>query len=67
MTKTYYIKYELLGEIHFDKVTHKSIEERPRWHKVEALNKWKETHKGYGWMRIDHVFTKEEMKINGYL
>lgn len=62
MTRTYYIEHDVLGEKRFDKVVHKSIENRPRWHKVEALSIWKKSHKGYGYLRIDKVHTKEEFE-----
>ena len=66
MQRTYYIRYQSVTGIKFDKITHRSVEDRPRWHKVEALEQWKSTHRGYAKLRIDSVFTKEEMKANGY-
>ena len=67
MQKTYWIMYTAVGGVKFDKVTHRSPEDRPRWHKVEALCNWKAEHKGYGWMTIRSVYTKDEMKANGYM
>ncbi len=67
MQRTYYIRYQSVDGVRVDKLTHKSPEDRCRFHKVEALNVWKSTHKGYGWMTIASVFTKEEMKANGYM
>lgn len=67
MTRTYYIKHNALGETKFDKVVHRSPEERPRFHKLEALIAWKEEHKGYGCLRINSVYTKQEMKTNGWM
>lgn len=67
MQRTYWIRYMSVNGVKFDKVVHKSPEERARWHKVEALSAWKETHKGYGWMRINSVYTKQEMVANGYM
>lgn len=67
MTRTYYIKHNTIDGVKFDKVTHRSTEDRPRWHKVEALTTWKQEHRGYGFLRIDSVFTTDEMKANGYM
>ena len=68
MRRTYWIKYKnVYGEQKFDKVVWTSPEDRPSWHKVEALSDWKESHKGYGHLRITSVFTKAEMKENGYM
>ena len=66
MTRTYWIKHNTVEGVKFDKVVFRDKEDRPRWHKVGALSMWKESHKGYGYLRIDSVFTKEEMKANGY-
>lgn len=67
MIRTYWIRYNTITGWKFDKVIHRSIEDRPRFHKVEALMEWEKEHKGYGGsMTIRNVFTKQEMKENGY-
>ena len=66
MRRTYWIKYSTVDGQKFDKVVCTDKDTRPRWHKVAALEEWKATHKGYAWMRIDHVYTKTEMIANGY-
>ena len=67
MTRTYWIRYNTMNGWKFDKVIHKSTEDRQRFHKVEALDRWKEEHKGYGLMTARNVYTKQEMKANGYM
>ena len=63
MTRTYYIRYSTIFGEKVDKIQYTSPEDRPRFHKVEALNKWKATHVGYGAMICkDHVFTPDEWK-----
>ena len=66
MRRTYWIKYTRLGETLFDKVVYNSVDERPSWHKAGALTAWKKTNKGYGYLRINSVFTKKEMEEIGY-
>ena len=67
MQRTYWIRYRTVDGIKFDKVVCRDKDTRPRWHKVMALTNWKAQHKGYGYLRIDSVFTKAEMKANGYM
>ena len=51
MTRTYYIRFPNgFGEEMWDKIKYTSTEDRPRFHKVEALNSWKAKHPGYGAM-----------------
>lgn len=63
MQRTYYIKYKTLDGIKYDKVVYKSKENRPRFHKVEALSEWKKQHKGYHYLNINSVYTLEEFKM----
>ena len=67
MQKTYWIRHTTVNGVQFDKVTHRSNDTRPRWHKIEALENWKADHKGYAYLRINSVYTKDEMKANGYM
>ena len=67
MQRTYWIKHNTVNGVKFDKVVYKDADSRPRWHKVGALEQWKASHKGYGYLRIDSVLTKDEMKANGYM
>ena len=67
MTRTYYIKHNVLGETKFDKITFRHPDERPVHHRVLALLAWKEKHKGYGCLRVNSVYTKQEMKMFGYM
>lgn len=64
MTRTYYIRFHnCFGEEMWDKIKYTSPEDRPRFHKVEALQQWKQSHPGHGRMTIlNHVFTREEWK-----
>lgn len=66
MRRTYWIRYNTVTGLKFDKVVCTDKDPRPRWHKVMALNEWKAEHQGYGWMTISHVYTKAEMLANGY-
>lgn len=68
MTRTYYIEYrDAFRRPLFDKITYRSIEGRPSWHKVEALNHWKKDHPGFGWLTIRNVRTKNEMQAAGLM
>ncbi len=67
MTRTYWIKHNTIDGVKFDKVVYTSPEDRLSWHKVEALNKWKRLNIGYGRLTIMNVYTKQEMKANGYI
>ena len=67
MTRTYYIKHDVLGQTKFDKITFRNPDERPVHHRVLALLAWKEKHKGYGYLRVNSVYTKQEMKMFGYM
>lgn len=66
MTRTYYIRYRSpvppYGEWKYDKVKHTSPEDRPNWHKVEALNEWKKNNPGHSRMTISSVLTISEYK-----
>ena len=66
MQRTYYSRYDRINGEKFDKITYRSPEDRPRWHKVEALEQWKRDHRGYAKLTIRDVFTKAEMKDMGY-
>lgn len=68
MTRTYWIEHrDCFGRKHYDKLTHRSHEDRPRWHRVEALDLWKKNHPGHGKLTIEAVRTREEMKAKGLL
>ena len=64
MTRTYYIRFnDCFGNEQWDKIKYKSPEDRPQFHKVEALNSWKANHPGFGAMICkNHIFTREEWK-----
>lgn len=67
MQRTYYIAHDTIKGWAFDKVVYRSREDRPRFHKVEALIEWKKTHKGYWYLTIRNVYTVREMKENGFI
>ena len=67
MRRTYWIRHNTIEGIKFDKVVYTDKEDRPSWHKVGALDAWKKENKGYNYMTIKNVYTKEEMKANGYM
>lgn len=67
MTRTYWIRHNTMNGMAFDKIVYRSVEERPNFHKVEALNEWMKAHKNHGFMTIKNVYTKQEMKANGYM
>lgn len=63
MTRTYYIRFITVHGEMWDKIKYTSPEDRPRFHKGEALQSWKMNHPGYGAMICkDHIFTREEWK-----
>ena len=67
MQRTYWIRHMTVqGCWQFDKIVYRDKDDRPRWHKVYALEKWKQEHKGYGHLRINSVFTKQEMIAKGF-
>lgn len=66
MQRTYWIRYNTINGVKFDKITYKDVDDRPRFHKLGALDSWKRDHKGYSYLRINSVYTKSEMKANGY-
>ena len=62
MQRTYYVKYSALDGIKYDKIVHRSPEDRPRWHKVEALDVWKSNHAGHSKLTIKNVLTASEYR-----
>ena len=62
MQRTYYIRYPYGNEIRYEKVVYRSPENRANFHKVEALNRWKFLHSGYGSLNIRAVLTTEEYR-----
>lgn len=62
MQRTYYIRYPYGGETRYEKVVHRSPENRPNFHKIEALNRWKFFHAGYGYLNIRAVLTPKEYR-----
>lgn len=65
MQRTYYIRYTTFQDgvgyvTKYDKVIHRSPDDRARWHKAEALYKWQLSHRGYARKTIRDVFTVKE-------
>ena len=67
MRRTYWIRHRTMDGVKFDKVVYTDKDTRPRWHKVGALEAWKQEHKGYAYLQVNAVYTKDEMKANGYM